>query len=379
MWEPGRLVSMLLSVEGMRTSRPFRTRRGLLVAAAAAALASATVSAGCAESTESTPSAKSESAATSVQDVAVSQIRRAFRDASPITVGTLGSSSATGMTTTWDRCVERSAKRDDATTRSVSYVFAGDGENVVNIGSGFGKTFVVDATPGSDPRNPDVVGYPASSAPGGYAMLDVARIASNGDLVVERVLTPASADGPFDASPGTEYERAIYPDPRAFATAYVRCPRAERTRDGGGKANVVVFDDCRDSEFSLARWRARSGPYSANPCQGTGYVDLEGRGRPIRMEVTRDAGGSVFLYVADLQVGMTGNAVSISSWDRTAGAAVSLGRVDVAPGTSSLRIEITDSATQVFAGDAWVATLDETLVPSPIGAGGTGVTSVAIW
>lgn len=190
-----------------------------------------------------------EAPSTSAQDVEVARVRAAFTSA-PVSVSPskLSSTSTTGVTTTWRNCTERSAKKNDTTKKTVSYVFSGNGHDLNATGTGFGKIFVTDATEGAS-NPPDVVGYPASVVSADDVVLDVARMTADESLVIERIVKPA-VDDTFDSS---VYERSVYSDPRAFAVAYVSCSVADREIDTGS-LSVLYYDDCKDPAYSRAYW-----------------------------------------------------------------------------------------------------------------------------
>jgi hypothetical protein len=212
-------------------------------------LVSLGAAAGC-SGTSGDPTGSSLSASTSSQDVEVARLRGAFAGAPASALPSrLSSISTTGVTTTFRNCTERSAKKDDTSKRTVSYVLKGNGHDLDASGTGFGKIFVKDATQGAT-NPPDVVGYPASVVSEDDVVLDVARMTSDESLVIERIVKPA-VDDTFDSS---VYERSVYGDPRAYAIAYVSCSVNDRQFDGGGRSNVLYYDDCKDPTYSKAYW-----------------------------------------------------------------------------------------------------------------------------
>ncbi len=261
---------------------------GLVLLAGALAL-------GCANETEEASSG--EAAATSAQDPAVAKIRRLFAESTAVSApARLGTTSASGMTTRWANCIERSAKRSDVSTKTVEYAFVGSGDDVTNVGSGFGKTFLADAT--EESRLAETLGYPAGVATTPDVTLDVVRIAKNGDLVIERILKPAAheSDPSASASAAREYERSVYADPRASAVAYVQCPARDRVRTGGGSANVLYYDDCKDEAFTRTSWTTSDGMTSSNVCTQDARFSVASSLEPIHVEVEfGDAGAVVTL------------------------------------------------------------------------------------
>jgi hypothetical protein len=292
--------------------------------------------------------------ATSAQDPAVAKMRRLFEQGRVSSVGSFGSTSATGMKTTWSNCVERSARRNDVSTSSVTYAFAGDGNDVVNTGSGFGKVFLQDATQGNDDNRPEALGYPSGVAVTEHVTLDVVRIARNGDLVIERILKPATEESApaLVTTAATEYEQSVYADPRAFATAYVQCPSADRTTEGDGTTGVFIFDDCKDPEFTTASgWRDdRSG---RDACTEGGQITLDGRPLPIHIEVEADAGSDVTIRYEGLTVQLVrgaGNSLfGVRDEITFMRGSSTLSATTVAAGTKSLRVDIFETGLEVFA------------------------------
>jgi hypothetical protein len=203
-------------------------------------------------------------AATSAQDVEVAKLRRRFAEARILQRQILSTSSPTGMTTRWANCTERSAASGSTTVQTVSYAFVGsaDGESIANSGTGFGKVFLEDASQGSNPSLlPELVGYPAQVATTDMIQLDVVRQTDSGDLIVERIAKPAAdrAATQKTESASATWERSVYSDSRAYATAYVWCPAAGRSFEAKG-APVRFYDDCQDPAFTRVRLKTADMP-----------------------------------------------------------------------------------------------------------------------
>lgn len=273
-----------------------------------------------------------DNAATSAQDVEVARLRRRFRDARPARLEMLGSRSATGMKVRWGSCLERSARRDDASTRTVTYVFQGTGEldGISNEGTSDPKRFLRDATQnGAD----EILGYPAFT-PGPTVTLDAVRFdEATGDLLVERVLKPSTDDAePSLASTArTSFERSVYPDPRAYAVAYVLCPAESRTLEAGGKP-VRFFDDCRDADFSRTWSNAKLEPGSVGGGVCSTSADYELRTPQDNVSVELVTDGNVAIEMASMIFRVEGGTASMED-ARTRRRNVLFAFTTVSPGT----------------------------------------------
>jgi hypothetical protein len=309
-------------------------------------------------------------AATSAQDPQVAKMRLAFDEASPLqSTGPLGSRSSTGIKVTWNGCVERSAKKNDLATSTVTYAFSGNDADLVNNGSGFGKTFIVDATQGSE-RARDVLGYaPLTGRPD--VMLDVVRLTGDGDLIVERILKPAAAELPAvtDGDAAASYERSSYGDPRAYAVAYVQCPRAQRTQEGGGQPNVLVYDDCKDEAFTRARSTA-----SSDVCREGGYVRFPAT-LPVHGEVGFAARSWINLEIGSFVVSFEGGTLAVGRVNGN----VTRARVPTFP--TSLQFEVTPSGIEATADGVKVAFPWAAEAPSSlqVGANSSPISHLALW
>ncbi len=315
-----------------------------------------------------------EGAATSAQDPAVAKLRLAFARASIASVASLGTTSATGMTTTWTHCTERSARRNDTTTAEVDYILTGSGEDVVNHGTGFGKLFLPDATQESGPvHRREAIGYPAGIVGTPHVTLDVARIAENGDLLIERILKPAASDTtpPLEETARTEYEHAVYEDPRAFAVAYVRCAAADRQRSGGGTSGVVYYDDCKDRAFTEANWNGEGRPVDA--CAERAWMLLPTTtGTSIEVDFGSKTVGIGF---AGAWVGVKPSLGTVtlgqSSWSGTT--------VTLPDSATSVRMTVSGGKVKVYAGATYLGQLERTdtrqLELQPFGR----LSSIKVW
>jgi hypothetical protein len=284
-----------------------------------------------------------ETPLTSAQDPKVAKMRGLFVDAQRASLAAVGTRSPTGMITGWKNCTERSAKRNDTSVSTVDYVFSGSGEDVVNLGGGFGKTFITDASQGGEAR--DVVGYPEATPNSTTVTLDVVRFGREGDLLIERILKPAgsAAYKAFEEMMGTEYERSAYADPRAFAVAYVRCPVADRGRWGGGNESVLYFDDCRDPDFTAEHWKDSGGQHSS-ACSRYGYMEFPAGDGEINTEVGFDQDFSVATRRVFIAVTMADRKVRIG-WGSTPTQVVPLPQ-----GATTLRIQQKRGDVTVFSG-----------------------------
>jgi hypothetical protein len=290
-----------------------------------------------------------EAPSTSAQDIEVARQRAAFSNA-PVS-GTplrINSISATGIRQTWRNCTERSAKKNDPTKKTVTYAFAGNGRDLTASGTGFGKAFLPDATEGAgSPR--EVIGYPANIVTGDTVVLDVARLAADESLLIERIVKP-SVDEPLDSS---VYERAVYPDSRAFAIAYVSCPATDRVMDGGSRSNVLYYDDCKDDAFTKSRW-------GSDVCHAYGLrafprspVGLELKWPALatngmRIDIPFNRGVTVNYFNGQLSIRSSASATSPTA--------------SIFNGLTSLRVEFSDTSATVYANG--VSTLTVPTIPS---------------
>jgi hypothetical protein len=189
--------------------------------------------------------------------------------------------------------------------------------------------------------------------------LEVARIARNGDLVIERILKPATHDTApsLDAAFTTEYERAIYADRRAFATAYIHCPLADRTLEGGGTTNLMYFDDCKDASFTMARWSdGQPSRRGMNACIDNGTFDLDDRPASIHVEVEFAPGEGARIVIGGLWVSIEDAEVRIEKPRLSDSAPNVLSAVPLPPGATTLRIDASSSGLAAFAGGTPVGT-----------------------
>jgi hypothetical protein len=156
-------------------------------------------------------------------------------------------------------CTERSAGRGKGSTKPVTYEFVARGDAVINEGTGFSKQVAPD--PATDatlreylPRavflHPETLGSPEMGQE--TDTYEIFRhVASTGDLVIERVLSPASKEAVDEAA--KSYDRSLYDSDRGFAVAYVTCAVADRVIEAEG-VDWILWDDCRDEQSTNGLW-----------------------------------------------------------------------------------------------------------------------------